>query len=114
MRPNPPPCPPLFKALLTGEGLSAKQNKEFKGTVEQINSHLSFASLRSTKEVKVPGRGPYCYKVEGQMLIRFSRVQALPGSVPQVSQVNFHDPSVTVTHTQCVRSIQMCMTLLHG
>ncbi len=65
MRPPPPPCQPLFKQLLTGEGLTPAQNREFKENIWRLNSNLCFASLTKTKEVDTEGKGPYVYKVEG-------------------------------------------------
>jgi hypothetical protein len=83
----------LFKALLTGEGLTSPQSTEFKLNIRRLNSHISFASLTCTKEAKVPGHGPYVYKVEGQMVRRLSTAQARAGQIPQFSQVYFHDPA---------------------
>ena len=94
MRPHPPDHQTsLFKDLLTGEGLTTRQNKEFKENIRRLNSHMSFASLCTTKLATVPGRGPYCYKVEGQMIRRLSTAEARQGQIPQFSQVYFHDPA---------------------
>jgi hypothetical protein len=93
MRPALPPCPPLFKTLLTGQGLTPAQSREFKENIRRLNSHISFASLTTTKEVMPTGRGPYVYKVEGQMVRRLSTAKARTGQPPQFSQIYFHDPA---------------------
>ena len=93
MRPATAPCPPLFRQLLTFQGMTTAQINEFKSCIRRINVHFAFASLTSTKEAKLPGKGPYVYKVEGQMVRRVSTAQARTGQLPKFSQIYFHDPA---------------------
>ena len=89
----PPPCPPLFKSLLTGEGIAPAQEREFKPNIRRLNSNYASASLTKAKEVGTGGRGPYVYKEEGQTVRRLSTAQERSDHTQKLSQVYFHDPA---------------------
>jgi hypothetical protein len=109
MRPAPSqPQTTLFKDLLTGEALSTAQNRESEENIRHLNSHMSFASLCTTKTVTVAGRGPYCFKVEGQMIRRLSTAQARQDHITHFPQVYFYDPAEADASNQHPRYSKWC------
>ena len=88
------PFPPLIKQLLKRDHMTPKTCKEIADNMRVINGRLSFASLCTTQpEIKLPGRGPYVFKVQGTFMRRISSAVPADGYQAQYSQLYFLDPA---------------------
>ena len=86
------PFPPLIKQLLKRENMSSAQRTEVNECIRILNGRLSFASLCTTKpEIKLPGRGPYVFKVQGTFMRRISSAEPANGYSATYSQLYFVD-----------------------
>ena len=81
----------LLKDLLTG---GTQRNHDFRNNLRAYNSSLAFASMLLTQEeyFKSKGsKGPYCYRINGQVYHRISQILPENGKAPGFSQIYIYD-----------------------
>lgn len=80
--------PAFLQSLLSNP--SDPNYRNFRENIRSYNSSVSFASM-GAKTVEVPGRGPYCFKVNGTIYHRTSHLQPAAGQGRQFAQLYILD-----------------------
>ena len=81
--------PEILKNLLTG---NSQRDRDFCQNIRAYNSSLAFASMCLTgHEYVFKNRGPYCYRINGQVYHRISQLQPEFGRAPGYSQIYIYD-----------------------
>ena len=81
--------PERLQSLLTG---NTKSDCNFRNNIRAYNSSLAFASMCVTgKEHRFTNKGPYCYRINGQVYHVISQMQPEPGKEPGFSQIYIYD-----------------------
>ena len=75
--------PEDLKQLLLGKSV---QSKNFRGNIRQYNSAFAFASFRANID-KLTNRGPYCFRIHGQIYHRTGSLHPYDESIHQYGQV---------------------------
>ena len=81
--------PDFLKFLLTG---STSKCHHFQNNIRAYNSSLAFALLQLTgHEYAFKSRGPYCYRINGQICHLISQLQPELDAPPAFSQIYICD-----------------------
>ena len=81
--------PQKLKNLFTG---NSQKYRNFRQNIRAYNSSLAFASMCFTgHEYTFKSRGPYCFKINGQVYHRISQLQPEVGITPGFSQIHIYD-----------------------
>jgi hypothetical protein len=78
-----PEYPPEFEQLLTSND---EQSRNFRENIRQYNSSVSFASF-GAKTATPPGRGPYTFRLHGQIYHRAGCLHPADNAAPSYSQL---------------------------
>nr|CDJ83292.1 uncharacterized protein LOC100903664 [Haemonchus contortus] len=81
--------PEELRQLLTGQDAEAK---EFREHIRNYNSAFAFASIGA--QLDIPGRGPYCFRIHGQLYHRIGPALPEEGEPPRYGQVYILDTSM--------------------
>lgn len=81
--PSASPYPHLLKMLMTKQHV---HSKNFMANIRIYNSAMSFASIGANIDFP-PGRGPYCFRIHGQMYHKISNINT--GSAAKFGQLYF-------------------------
>ena len=77
------------KNLLKGKSQKAQA---FHQNIRAYNSSLAFASMYLTgHEYTFKGRGPYCFRINGQVYHKISQMQPETGKSPGFLQIYIYD-----------------------
>ena len=79
--------PSILRGLYTEQD---RVSKNFRENIRNYNSGLAMASMVANIEAP-PGRGPYCFRVHGQVYHAIGGLRPPAGSVPQCAQVLIMD-----------------------
>ena len=79
--------PSILRALYTEQD---RDSKKFRENIRNYNSSLAMASMVANIETP-PGRGPYCFRVHGQVYHAIGGLRPPAGSDPQCAQVLIMD-----------------------
>ena len=94
--------PETLNQLLTG---SNKRDQDFQTNIRTYNSSLAFASMGLTqKEYKFKTKGPYCFRISGQIYHTLSQMHPEPGKIPKFSQMYIYDHQNNLDN--CLQSFQ--------
>lgn len=104
MLPPLPDYPMEFKELLTS---NSEQSKHFLGQIRQYNSAVSFASF-GAKLVSPPGRGPYVFRLQGQIYHRAGSLHPDENTPPVYSQLYIIETNRAVQARMQQRQNQNC------
>ncbi|KAI0043941.1 hypothetical protein FA95DRAFT_1523552, partial [Auriscalpium vulgare] len=89
-----PDPPDALKALFTGDTAEAK---EFRAHIRRYNSALAFTSLGVHVDDSVNnGRGPYVFKIRGELCHRMGALLPAPGNPPSYAQLYIYDPQAAL------------------
>ena len=81
--------PEMLKDLLKG---NTKRDQCFRENIRAYNSSLAFASMCYTgQEFKFKNRGPYCFRISGQVYHSISQMVPEQGKMPNFSQIYIYD-----------------------
>ena len=81
--------PEKLKNLLKGK---SQKDQAFCQNIRAYNSSLAFASMYLTgHEYTFKGRGPYCFRINGQVYHKISQMQPETGKSPGFSQIYIYD-----------------------
>ncbi|XP_065640098.1 uncharacterized protein LOC124815740 [Hydra vulgaris] len=84
--------PPLLTGLMTGNHVDHAVNQNFFKHIRSYNSSLSFASF--TAKIAPPSnKGPFCFRVCGQILHRVGNLRPAEGCLPKYCQLYIYDPN---------------------
>ena len=84
--------PQILKQLLTG---NTNRDKDFRQSVRAYNSSLAFASMCLTgMEFTFKTKGPYCYRINGQVYHAISQIEPEFGRKPGFSQIYIYDDQI--------------------
>lgn len=75
--------PPFLQNLIESNN---QQSKDYLLNIRQYNSALAFASV-TADAVHFPTRGPYCYKVHGQIYHSVASLSVPPGHAPRYASL---------------------------
>ena len=107
-----PEYPPEFQQLLTSNN---EQSRNFKENIRQYNSSVSFASF-GAKTATPPGRGPYTFRLHGQIYHRAGCLHPPDTAAPSYSQLYIieanHAIQARLQHAQNQHCRQDVMTIL--
>ena len=82
--------PLLLRTLLTSQTVQAQ---EFRNNIRQYNAALAMCSLGVKVDTSVTdGRGPYCFRISGELSHRIGSLLPSGGRDPTYSQLYFYDP----------------------
>lgn len=82
--------PPLLRALFDDH---SSQAQEFREHIRQYNAALTFTSLGVKVDESVnDGRGPYCFRIHGELCHLIGSLLPAEGHEPQYAQLYIHDP----------------------
>nr|CDJ85606.1 uncharacterized protein LOC100902978 [Haemonchus contortus] len=81
--------PEELRRLLTSQDAEAK---EFREHIRNYNSAFAFASIGA--QLDIPGRGPYCFRIHGQLYHRIGPARPEEGEPPRYGQVYILDTSM--------------------
>ncbi|EIW56296.1 uncharacterized protein TRAVEDRAFT_150795, partial [Trametes versicolor FP-101664 SS1] len=85
-----PPPPPLLRQLLSGNDSAAR---EFRTHIRQYNAALSFVSLGVRVQESInDGRGPYVFRIHGELHHLMGSLLPVPGVTPSYAQLYVYDP----------------------
>ena len=86
--------PPLLKTLLSG---NSSTSCHFMKNIRAYNSAFAFASMTLTgHEYAFQGKGPYCFRINGQVYHTISQLFPEPGSPHKFSQIYLYDAAEEV------------------
>ena len=80
--------PEKLKKLLTG---NTKRDHDFQTNIRGYNSSLAFASMNVSGVEHKFTKGPYCYRISGQVYHALSQMQPPHGRKPCFSQIYIYD-----------------------
>ncbi|KAH9857118.1 hypothetical protein C2E23DRAFT_686252, partial [Lenzites betulinus] len=90
----PLPEPPLsLRTLLTG---NTPQAQEFRTNIRQYNAAFAFTSLGVNIDESVSGRGPYVFRIHGELCHRSGSLLPAEGSPPSYAQLYIFDPRLAL------------------
>ena len=79
----------ILKKLLTG---NSQRDRDFCQQIKAYDSSLAFASMCLTgHEYTLNSKGPYCYRINGQVYHKISQLQPESGKSPGFSQIYIYD-----------------------
>ena len=86
--------PLLLKTLLSG---NSTESRHFIRNIRAYNSAFAFASLTLTgKEYEFQGKGPFCFRINGQIYHKISQLLPEPGHDHKFSQIYLYDDATEV------------------
>ncbi|XP_030850990.1 uncharacterized protein LOC754317 [Strongylocentrotus purpuratus] len=99
------PYPNALATLLQGD---SSQSKHFRYNIRYYNSSFAFASMGAMM-APPPGRGPYCFRIHGQIYHRSGCLHPPPGEPPKYGQVYILEGNLATStriqqHPQCNQS----------
>ena len=96
--------PELLKGLFNGEN---RKSKSFLDNIRRYNSMFAFTSMGGNVDHSVnTGRGPFCFRIQGQNYHRLGNLLPNPGETPKFSQLYIYDPPNEIeTRISAVRYI---------
>nr|XP_043619863.1 uncharacterized protein LOC122591677 [Erigeron canadensis] len=88
--------PPLLRNLFKG---SHTRSTNFMNNIRAYNTMFSFTSMGGKVDKSVQsGRGPYCFRLQGQICHRMGSLLPSAGEQPKFSQLYIHDSENEVQH----------------
>ena len=107
--------PQELYTLLTGNNT---RSKNFRENIRQYNSAMAFASL-GAKFATPPGRGPYVFRIHGQIYHLTGSLYPAPGNAPKYSQLYILEGDQAVEkrmmnreNINCQRDIMVLLTTI--
>jgi Helitron helicase-like domain at N-terminus len=88
-----PAYPSILRDLMSN--VDNPDYRLFRENIRAINSSLSFASM-GAQIANVPGTGPYCFKIQGQIYHMTSHINPNDGEIPQFAQLYVMDTTQAV------------------
>lgn len=88
------PFPSYLQNLMTN--IDAPDYQNFKQNIRSYNSAISFASMGAKLAANVPGYGPYCFKVQGQIYHRTSHLHPPEGQQRKFAQLYVLDTAEAI------------------
>ena len=86
--------PNLLKTLLLG---NSSRSHHFLRNIRAYNSAFAFASMTLTgHEYQFHGKGPYCFRINGQIYHKISQLLPEPGQEHKFSQIYLYDAATEV------------------
>ena len=86
--------PYALRELFLGNSV---QSQEFLDNIRQYNAAFAFTSLGVKQDHAInQGRGPYVFKIHGELCHRAGALLPAPGEQPSYSQLYIHDPRASV------------------
>jgi hypothetical protein len=102
--PPSPPYPPELKDLFTKNDAPSKNFREH---IRQFNSAMAFASF-GAQAASPPGRGPYTFRLHGQIYHRTGSLHPADGTPPSYSQLYIIEGDQAVEERMRFRENQPC------
>ena len=94
--------PEILKTLLTS---NTNRDHDFRENVRAYNSSLAFASMQLTGEhYKFKKKGPYCFRINGQVYHSISHMLPETGKKPSFSQIYIYDQQNELNNRLCLFS----------
>lgn len=108
-----PPLMPYPEALRRLLMMEDAKSKNFMENIRQYNSAMAFASF-GAQMITPPGRGPYCFKIHGQIYHCTGSLHPSHGTSPSFSQLYIIEGNEAVQHRlQHPENSRCCEELMH-
>ena len=92
-----PEPPDTLKNLLDSQDVVGK---EFREHIHQYNFALAFTSLGVEMDESIVGRGPYVFKIHGELCHKHGSLIPEHGQTPRYAQLYIYDPSEALGYRQ--------------
>ena len=95
----------LLMSLLSG---NSPESRHFVKNIRAYNSAFAFASMTLTgQEYEFQGKGPYCFRINGQIFHKISQLFPQPGNTHTFSQIYLYDSETEInTRLQLFTALQ--------